>query len=282
LSKQNKIPALYVFLWILLSTLLVSGTALMGWLYYLHVRNLRLNDEQYNIVAIIQKNAQKEALKTVYLAQLLDLSLDQPISIYMFDEEEGEKKLIASPLIKKVKITKIRPGTLYIDYQVRTPMAYLGEYSNTAIDQEGYLFPFQPFFTPKVLPAIYFSRFKSDVKWGESLKTKEEFQLAINVLKKLQSSINDSFYIKQLDVSQAFSENYGQRQIVVALGKNESRNKTEEMTYLRLNPDNYQQNLDNFITLQLYATRHQMKCRVIDFRLSQLAFIQYLENHSKN
>ncbi len=38
---------------------------------------------------------------------------------------------------------------------MRTPYAYIGEFANTAIDKEGYLFPFRPFFTPKNLPILY-------------------------------------------------------------------------------------------------------------------------------
>lgn len=271
---EKKIPALYVFLWILLSVLLISGTALMGWLYYLHVRDLRINDEQYNIVAIVQKNAQNEALKTMYLAQLLDLSLDQPVSIYTFDEKEGEKKLTSSPLIKKASIKKIRPGTLYIDYQIRTPMAYLGNYTNTAMDQEGYLFSFQPFFTPKALPAIYMSDEEREIKWGTCLKTHREFKLALKVLHTLQNLLKYNLIIKQINVSQAFSQNYGERQLIVVLAEQDYLSSTEYVTYLRLNPDHFLQNLENYMTLKLRMSKDKKLNQTIDFRIPQLAFIK--------
>ena len=89
-----------------------------------------------------------------------------------------------SPLIKKASIKKIPPGTLYIEYQMRVPLAYLGDYTNTALDEEGYLFPFSPFFTPKKLPIIYLGLQQDDAQWGMTLKQDQRLQLAFDLLKK--------------------------------------------------------------------------------------------------
>ena len=106
---QNKIPLSRAILLILVTILLVSGVAFMGWLYFLQVRERRLNDEQYQIVAIIQSTPQGDVLKTAYLAELLDLSMDHPINLYQFDVKKGIKTLLANPLIKSASIKKILP-----------------------------------------------------------------------------------------------------------------------------------------------------------------------------
>ncbi len=274
MTENIKKSTFHAPVWILLSILLISGTALMGWLYYLHLRNLRIHDPEYDIVAIVQKNAQSEALKTMYLAQLLDLSFDRPVNIYQFDEDEGEKKLNASPVIKKAHIKKIRPGILYIDYQVRTPMAYLGNYSNTAIDQEGNIFPFRPFFTPKTLPSFYLKNLNEKNAWGTSLKYNKEFQLALKVLKKAEVLTRQNIIITQIDVSQAYLESYGQRQIVMTLTQQIGKNEEKMITYLRLNTDNYAQNIDNYITLCLQKNQSKTYEKIIDFRIPHLAFIE--------
>jgi len=274
LDDEKKIPLSYVCLWVLLSILLISGTALMGWLYYLHVRNLRVNDDQYRIVAIIQNNSQNEALKTMYLAELLDLSFDQPVNIYQFDEVEGEKKLCFSPLIKKAEIKKIRPGSLYISYQTRTPMAYLGNYTNTAIDQEGNLFPFRPFFTPKALPSIYLGDFNEEINWGTSLKNNKEFQLALKIVDRLTPLFKQNVLVNRIDVSQAFSDSLGKCQIVIVLEEQQVHGQPPRLTYLRLNPDFYMQNLNNYTTLSLSEKNKNFLVRTIDFRIPHLAFIK--------
>lgn len=264
-QASNQIPLSRALLWILLSTLMVSGTALMATLYYLHVKNMRLHDAQYKIVALVQQCDQNEPLKTGYLAQLLNLSLDQPTNLNQFSIAKGELQLNKCPLIKGAVIQKIPPGTLYVHYQVRVPLAYLGDYSNTAMDVEGYLFPFQPFFTPKKLPVIYLGM---ESKWGEQIGNHESFNLAKNVLKDLEPFVNESMYVKQIDVSDAFSESDGHRQIVVILSS-----RLQGSNYiLRLNPEGYQEGLENF--RQLKTKLKYAPSTLIDLRISHLAFIK--------
>ena len=96
----TKMPFSRSLIWILVSTLLISGSAFMGWLYFLHVKERRLHDDQYRIVAIIQSTPQADALKTLYLAELLGLSLDRPINLYQFNAKEAAQTLLSHPLIK--------------------------------------------------------------------------------------------------------------------------------------------------------------------------------------
>ncbi len=218
---DDKIPVSRALVRILVSTLLISGTAFMGWLYYLHIKNYRLSAEQYHIVAIIQSTPQTETLKTVYLAELLNLSLDKPVNLFRFSIKEAERQLLSSPLIQIATIKKILPGTLYIDYEMRVPVAYLGDYANTALDEEGSLFPYHPFFTPKRLPTLYFGLDQEQITWGSSLQGQTSFELAFAILQYLRQpgkeGFQERYYIKQLDLSQSQADSYGQRQIVVIL-----------------------------------------------------------------
>jgi hypothetical protein len=271
-NPSKQIPLSRALLLILLSTLMVSGTALMATLYYLHVKEMRLHDSQYRIVALVQECDQKEPLKTGYLAQLLDLSVDQPTNLYKFNIKEGERKLMSCPLIKKAVIQKISPGTLFVQYQVRIPVAYLGDYTNTAIDSEGYLFPFQPFFTPKKVPVIYLG---IESQWGDSIDQQDKFVLVLDLLKNLEPVVNESMYVKQIDVSDAFSESYGNRQIVVILTSLIQGNSY----ILRLNAEQYKEGLENFRLLK-NNLKEQHPLTMIDFRISHLAFIKQ-QNRTK-
>lgn len=272
---DHQIPVGRAVLWILLSTLIISGTAFMGWLYFLHVRELRIHDDQYRIVAIVQSTPQADQLKTVYLAELLGLSLDRPVNLYQFNTKEGVNTLLAHPLIKQVKIKKILPGTLYIHYQIRTPIAYVGEYTNTVIDEEGYLFPFRPFFTPKRLPILFLGLDKQECKWGSCLKENSLFNQAKTVLQQFEDLNQTHYWIKQIDLAQAQADSYGQRQIVVALEEcNASDAKSEIL--LRLSGDNSGQDLANFQTLQMAKDSPLLgrKPTVVDLRIPHLAFIK--------
>jgi hypothetical protein len=265
-------------LWILMSTLFISGTGLMIGLYYLHIKERHFHDDQYRIVAIVQKLPQGEALKNVYLAEQLDLTLDQPMNLYQFNLKEAEQKLLASPLIKSVKVKKILPGTLYVDYQMRVPVAYLGDYTNTALDEEGYLFPFRPFFTPKRLPILYLG-LEQPCQWGQCLKEHSALQSALAILQEFHKGETNQLYIKQLDVSKIQANSYGERQIVLMLEKRSQEwDAPQAAIFLRLGVDHYIQDLMNFQVLQKSSFFLERKtldhALVIDFRLPQLAFLK--------
>ncbi len=279
---DHKIPFSRALLWILLSTLLVSGSVFMGWLYYLQVREHRLHDDQYRIVAIVQSTPQIEALKTVYLAELLDLSLDRPVNLYQFNAKEAERQLLVSPLIKEATVKKILPGTLYIYYETRTPIAYLGDFTNTAIDEEGYLFPFHPFFTPKRLPILYFGLDREECEWGGCLKSHPYFPLIFNILQQLNPLGQEKFLVKQLDLSHARADSYGQRQMIVMIEEigqeGEKASSPYPILYLRLSSDHYSQDLANFRTLYAAAQEKRelplVDQTIIDLRIPHLAFIK--------
>lgn len=276
----DQIPRGRAWLWIFLWTLAISGSAWMGWLYYLHLKHWRMQNEQYRIIAIMQSTPQVEALKTIYLAELLQLSLDRPVNLYQFDTEKGKRLLLSSPLIKQAEIKKIHPGTLYVEYLIRMPVAYLGDYTNTALDDEGYLFPFSPFFTPKKLPLIYMGFDHVGKRWGSCLMEDQRLKLAFQVLKTTQKLGKGAFAIKKIDVSQAFADSYGQRQIVVWVEEQIEQEKASKqfakLFLLRLHTENYPQNLANYLVLKphLMHTALNADPSIIDLRLPHLAFIK--------
>lgn len=252
----------------------------MGWLYYLHIKEKRFQDDQYKIVALVQSNPQTDALNSAYLAEVLDLSLDSPVNLYQFDVKEGIKTLLSNPLIKEASIKKILPGTLFVQYQMRTPIAYLGEYANTVLDDEGFLFPFRPFFTSKRLPTLYLGAKEEACHWGGTLKKERSLKIAFSILDRFTQLNQSQFRIKQLDVSKAEEECYGQREAIVVLEENrddwQGTSAPQSLVYLRLNPEDYAQGLMNFNTLleTLLKSKKEQETILIDLRLPHLAFIK--------
>lgn len=281
--NNSKMPLSRAILWVLVSTLFISGSAFMGWLYYLHMRERRLNDDQYRIVALIQSSPQADVLKTVYLAELLNLSVDRPVNLYQFNTREAVETLLKSPLIKEVTVRKILPGTLYIDYQMRTPIAYVGDFTNTVIDGEGYLFPFRPFFTPKRLPTLYLGLDKEECKWGSCLKDLPSIQMAFDLLCHFQQLQQDQFCLQQVDLTQAQADSYGQRQIVMVVedsNQDQAKFSSNQLIFLRLSSEHTDQDLVNFLTLQraLFEKYEGKMAKnqgiVVDLRIPHLAFIK--------
>lgn len=290
-KQPRKIPLNTALSLILLSVLVLSGSVGLAILYFQHVKENHASNDAFNIVAIIQTTSHHEALNTAYLAELLDLSTDKPTNLYRFNSKEAQRKLLASPLITHVEIKKVRPGTIYIDYEMRRPIAFLSDYSNTAIDSKGVPFPFSPFFTPKSLPEIYLGMGRHNPEGGEEALDPAQMKLALDCLQYLSKHCcPENAVIKKIDVSQAFAPSYGLRQIVVTMEDVmtlKSNGKNVLYTFpriLRLPAEDYKQALANYGILRKRLLQEKPPAskdavvRVaplfIDLRLPSLAYMQ--------
>ncbi len=270
-----------------LFVILISGSASTLLLYINHTKDQNEGNESYNITAIAQKCPAIECLKTVYLAELMGLSTDRPTNLYRFDAEEAKAKLLKNPLIKGGSVEKIKPATVYVVYQLRTPIAFLGGFSNIAIDPEGVLIPFKPFFTPKHLPEIFIET-SEQPKWGQRLQG-SQIDLVWHLLKYLNAfCCNERVQIRKIDVSKAYASSYGSRQAIIILEEQKSENGTIHLypQVLRVTAENYPQELANYLALKKGVLDRRKSTNtakaqetivepsiVIDLRASHLAYL---------
>lgn len=284
------------------STVATLVCALGGYQIYKSWQHRRFTSDEYKIAAIVQTGPEKEALKTAYLAELLGLSVDAPKNLYSMNLKSAEKALLASPLIRSVHVQRIAPNTLYVDYEVRRPIALIADYKNTAIDRDGYLFPVDPFFSPKELAEIYLGlppfgapedhSGRKGGLWRTPMQNKF-LSLALDLLQTFEGSPwREGLRIKRIDVSNAFAPTLGRREIVLFTEEELSlRNGERENTFifpkiLRLAPKDYAQQLNNFFSLRRTMVEDYQKQlansqtggrfapRIIDLRILQLAFIE--------
>lgn len=271
------------------STCLTLAVSLAGYSLWKKQRTEKLQSAAYQISSIIQTGPEKEALKTSYLAELLGLSADTPMQLYALNIKKAQKQLTSSPLIANAKVKRLPPSTLYIDYEVRKPIARLSDFNNTAIDREGYLFPIDPFFSPKRLPEIYLGL---PATTGWHVKS-PYFDLALEILQFLETAPwKEGLRIERIDVSNAFAPSLGQREVVLFTEEELSvRKENGEVIcvfpkILRLAPKDYTQQLSNFFALRrtmMEDYRKQVATleeggrfapRIIDLRIPQLAFVE--------
>lgn len=289
--KAHLLPLRKALFYIILSTLGVSGISSLLLLSYMRFKANHRLDPAFNIVAIVQTSPHAEGIKSNYFAELFDLSIDRPTNLYSFNIPQALDKLKQLSVIKEAKIRKIRPGTIHVDYTMRKPIAILGDFSNIALDMEKTPFPIKPFYTPKRLPKIFLGVETQNLKLGSPLHG-PEVTLAYSLLDTLNAHYsNADSSVTLIDVSKAFSTSYGQKQIVV-----EFEDRIEKVVdgqpvlyilprLLRLNPENYLEQLANYRSLRTYLNEHQPrsafqgksfikeKAYVIDLRISDLAFI---------
>lgn len=302
---KKRLTLAQALMWILLSVFVITLPSYSALKAYLKRQRQKATDPMYTIVSLIQTGPQREALHTDYLAELMGIAINRPQSVFHFDCKLAEKRLLSSPVIKEAYVETAAPSSVYVDYTVRQPLAWISDYTNTAIDEEKILFPVCPFFTPKKLPEIYlglapFENPSNDPnissgRWHAPLEGKK-IQLAFDVLKLMvDSPSKEAFPIQRIDVSNAFSPSYGTREIVVILEDEVFRKEGEkEITFviprfLRLSTKNYAQELGNYLKLREELLQDESKelvmsavatdrivlaPKIIDFRISHLAFIE--------
>lgn len=287
------------------STLATLALSVGGYTLWHRWQMHRLSDEQYKIAAIVQTGPEREALQTAFLAELLHLSVDQSTPLFSFDVKRAEQMLLDCPLISAAAIKRVPPGTLYIDYTIRKPIARLADYQNCGLDKEGCFFPVTPFYSPKNLPEIYLGLPPFDVFDSQhgriggvwQIQPQDKYLLlALDILQMLRETPwREGMRLKRIDVSNAFASSAGRREIVLltedelVIRENELETVCVFPKILRLPSKDYAQQLSNFLTLRrtmledyqrqikkskLAASPVQFAPRIVDLRIPQMAFVQ--------
>jgi len=281
MKKSKELPLLHSIFWIVASTFLISGVSHKLLHRYFGEKSIKEEAILHPLSYIVQTGLQKEALHSDYLAELLGLSQDAPTLFTEFDEGAAEQKLLTSPLFSQVKVKKIPPNMVYVDYTVRKPIGWAADFVNTVVDKDGYLFPMAPFFSPKKLPEIYLSTEGVQNASFENPLQGKLFELALQVLNLFDGCEKESFRVKRVDVSQSFFPTLGKRGIVVIL-ENDLVEDVTSVHFLRLSTRSFSQEITNYQTLRprLLETEKEklflgekIKERIIDLRLPQLAFV---------
>ena len=230
-------------------------------LYFYHsYRSKQLHLEKKAPLQIIaQMGFEKEVLRTDYLAELMGLSCDPQTSA--FDQKRALRGLLSSPLIQKAKLKRLSSNVLSVDYSLRKPYVFLGEFENVVLDREGYPFPFFPFYTPKNLPRLYLG--ERSICWNTPVQAR---QFAFEILDYLEGRI-DLFKVEILDVSRTNDPLVGRREVVVVIKEGDFKQM------VRLSPTNYQKGIDRYFLIE--------RCegsQIIDLRLEKFAFIKRCED----
>jgi hypothetical protein len=289
MKKSPRLPLWQSIFWIVGSALFVSGASHKTIQYYF-IKKPKMEPVVENTVSyIVQTGLQKEALHSDYLAELMDLSADKPTLYAEFDEEKAQEKLLASPLFQEAKVKKVSPNTVYVDYAIRKPVGWVLDFVNTVLDKEGHLFPMAPYFSPKKLPEIYLGQegihdacLNETPSFQTPLKGKY-LDLALKVLSLFNEVEKDFFRVQRVDVSQAFWKTLGKRGIVVTIENQLSEPEATSIHFLRLSTLNFAKEIANYLNLReslLEAEKEKvlmgehLKERIIDLRISQLAFVE--------
>ena len=249
------------------SCTLVMSLVLCGYLMRAKARGLQVKTVADALQAIIQTGSQNgvalgmkfSSLPTGFLAEALDLSTDCPIPLCQFDLEMAQERLLSTHIIENIRLKKMKPNLLFVDYTLREPWAYLEDYTNTVIDPKGFFFPIIPFYSPRSLPRIYLGEQAPPNPWGGQMLT-EQLSLAQMVYTAFPWET-----IERMDLSQALASSAGKREIVITI---------KGGTILRLTPKNCVEQLSYYSILKMSHLTGEDQKMIIDLRIPEVAYIQ--------
>lgn len=280
--------------WITISIPLISGPCFGGYFLYKKFHRTRLMNPSFQLTKLITPTK----VHPNFFCEVLSLHREKKIPLYAFDLDQAKKTLLQIPIFKEVFLKRHPPNSLYVDCELRKPIAILLDYENTAIDREGYLFPYVPFFQSKKLPKVYLglSAFNTENggRWNEPLEI-SKWKKALEFFEILQSDpFKDQYIVGKIDVSQLEAKSYGRKEIVIFLTQVISFDQSDQTIrcyfpkVLRFHPKNYRQQLKNFLALSekmLDDYRNQMvqqkfrqkeiyfSSKIFDFRIAKLGFV---------
>ncbi|MDB2614062.1 hypothetical protein N9Y92_02765 [Chlamydiales bacterium] len=202
--------------------------------------------------------AGKDSLSFSFIAEALNLSKNQKYSLSHFPLNLAEETLKAYPFIQKIKLSRLPPNTLLIDYLLRRPIAFIYDWEKMAVDSKGVLFPIDNFYTPKKLPSIFLGYNINPLNpYSHHLEIDPE---ELNLIKKIVKSIP---HVTLIDLSKKNSTHFGQREIILTI--------SEPQTHLvRLSVDETDLALKHYLKLMIAKP----KLAVVDLRLTHIAYIK--------
>lgn len=259
-------PWVKTFLVINIFIFLSSAISFSTWRGISAIRERWIYSQESQITEIVQTSSEREALPTLYLAELMGLSKDKPSYMMAFDLDVAKERLIQSPVIANADVKLRKPQSVYVDYEVKRPIAYLSDIRNLVFDETGSIFPLRPYFAPKKLPHVYIGAVKVPLTEIE----KEKQRLALEVMGYFYRATSEmSISLLQIDLCNCNHESLGKQEIIMKVEYNKQKH------FLRLSSLEYRKEFSNYLEIKdklVYDYNYANKL-MIDFRLSDLAYV---------
>lgn len=206
----------------LFSSILFWVAVFLAWRCHCVQLEKRKEDPRWTLRRIAARPRTADRLPFSVLSEMAQVSSEQPRSLFALCPRKVQLEISACPAVSYVRVWRLLPGTLGIEYALRHPIARLAGVKNVGVDAQGKLFFLSPFFAPKRLPSIALS-----VPFCRDLRTLQERVLhegelvdALELLPLLTKSLlpND-LCVTGVDCSRKQHTNIFRREVVLTLSR---------------------------------------------------------------
>lgn len=223
------------FLKIFFISALFWGAFFGAWGWKKIQQDRRENDERFTLRKIAARSLTVDKVPLSLLSSLLEIKEGMPL--FAIHPEDCLSRLKACPAFSRARVWRLLPGTLGIEYTLRTPQAALGGVRNVVFDSTGELFFLLPFFAPKKLPLVVLDipQVATLEELQKATTPSEEMKLALRMIPALSSfAARHKLFLERIDLSKRNHPNIFRREIVITFSSQLSRKAA--YLYLRCHP----------------------------------------------
>ena len=250
--------------------------ALFGALWW-HSRRQqqRQGDERFTIKRLASRSMTQDRLPLSVLSELLDVSAKNPCSLFAIQPEIARRRLLGCPAVEQASVWRLLPGTLGVEYALRSPVAAIAGLKNIGVDRCGTVFFLFPFYAPKHLPSLVVplpkARTLSEVQ--RAFRLSKEAPIGLQLLEKVQRVVGSyNIAVESLDVTRLREHSVFRREVVVVLSSLFAKDKrvytsqSENHLYARPTPrdsaDRKPANISNIGTFSIVESRERsLRCK---------------------
>lgn len=220
------------------------------------------------VLYIIQTGPQKGQLTTSRLCSMLNETTWSNILSGEGDELSVKNDLSSYSHIASVDAVAFKDKeTLYIDYTLKKPLFILGNVYNAAVDLNGSIFEYAPYYSAK-LPTLYIP--SSEKSGRDCLENRvcsivKTMQPLLSLLQEKSSS-----NIERVDLRQMFADTLGKKEIVITISYDDRRH------ILRFSPFFLESGINSYILLLKDGEYIKKESHIIDLRIDKNVFLEKL------
>lgn len=197
------------------------------------IKNRQVSNQKYLIQKILLKGEGGDLLTGDLIAEMLDLNISNPLSFFEFESKKAEQELKKIGIFRSVKLEKKRPDSLVVLYQLFEPIAVVQDQSNTLLNEEGIVMPYQPYFSLKKLPKVIIGE---NLSWGEKVLTEKWLYI--------ERAIALDENIVMIDLRFCFEGKKQKKELVFEVARQGSYD------WVRLNPSDFEEEWQKYLSIK--------------------------------
>ena len=249
------------------------GAFFAAWWWHHRQQEERKNDPRFLVKRVAARPTTQDRLPLGVLSEILNLTSSSSVSLFTLEPSAAQKQLLCCPAFAKAKVWRLLPGTLGVEYALRTPAATLAGLKNVGIDGTAAVFFLFPYYAPKKLPAIVLpiGDLKTLSEVQQRVRRIKETGIALKLLERITPmAASHHLAVDLVDMTSFHQQNIFRREIVLAFT---SPLSSETRLYVRINSKKLLLKLDLLPALFHHLLQGVFRGGTIDLRYDGLAIV---------